>query len=371
MEELFLSRQRQMQSLLQDTIYDLIVFNPSPTLFYLTGLSFHLMERPIIFLFPKTTDPIIFLPELELAKIGHLNFHLNVVTYGENPATWNSEFAKTLNYLNKKENLIIGIEASHLRFLEFQFLQSNFPSLELKPADDLIAEIRLRKDDIEKEYIKQAIQIAEIGLENTLPFIKPGITEREIASELVIQLISHGSDPQLPFFPIVASGENSANPHAEPSHRKIQSGDVLVIDWGARYHGYISDLTRTFVIGKSNPEINQVYNVVKKANEIGCQFVKPEIQCGEVDTIVRDYITQQGFGDYFTHRTGHGIGLETHEEPYIRSDNSNVLKPRMTFTIEPGVYLPNKFGVRIEDNVYVTENNSEILSKFPRELTIL
>jgi len=371
MENIFLNRQSKFRSLLQATSFDLAVLNPSPTLVYLTGLEFHLMERPILFLFSKTNPPILFLPELENTKVKQLPYPLTVITYGEDPSTWIEEFRKSRNALDNPTISLIGVEETHLRFLEYEFLHAVFPSSEIRSCQSLISELRIRKDGVEKGWISQAIRIAEEGLTNTLPTIKPGITEQELANELVIHLIRCGSDPQLPFFPIIASGENSANPHAIPTERKIQAGDVIVIDWGARYHGYISDLTRTFVIGKAPQEFEIIYKIVKNANQIGSQSVMPGIQAGEIDRLVRNQIEQSGFGDYFTHRTGHGIGLETHEEPYIRADNKQILQPGMTFTIEPGIYLPRKFGVRIEDNVYVSDTGSEILSTLSRDLITL
>lgn len=371
MENIFLNRQSRFRALLQTSPFDLIVLNPGPTLVYLTGLEFHLMERPILFLFPKTSAPIIIMPELETTKVKYLPYPLTVITYGEDPGIWLEEIQKCRHSLKNTTISLIGVEETQFRFLELKFIQSVFPSNEIRPCQNLIAELRIRKDEVEKEWISQAIHIAEEGLTNTLPTIKPGITERELAGELVVQLIRAGSDPQLPFFPIIASGENSANPHATPTERKIQVGDPIVIDWGARYHGYISDLTRTFILGKVNHEFENIYQIVKNANKVGSQSVVPGKQAGEIDRTVRDLIVNSGFGEYFTHRTGHGIGLETHEEPYIRSDNEQILQPGMTFTIEPGIYLPQKFGVRIEDNVYVSENGVEILSTLSRDLVIL
>ena len=371
MDNKFVQHQNHLLSLLQETDFDLIALNPSPTLFYLSGLDFHLMERPILFLFSKYTSPIIFLPELETGKINPSDNSLQVISYGEDPASWLGQFQKCLNFLDKAALSKIGVEPTSLRFLEFEFLQATFPSSEFCSCQILSSALRMNKDEEERKNILKAVKIAEEGLTHTLPFIKPGVTEREIANELVVQLIQAGADPQMPFNPIIASGENSANPHAVPTDRKIQTDDVLVIDWGAKYHGYISDLTRTFAIGKIKPDLERIYAVVKRANEIGRQYVSPNISAGDIDQAVRDSINQAGLGKHFFHRTGHGIGLETHEEPYIRMDNQMILQPGMTFTIEPGVYLENNFGVRIEDNVIVTKSGGETLSNFSRNLMIL
>jgi Xaa-Pro dipeptidase len=194
------------------------------------------------------------------------------------------------------------------------------------------------------------------------------MTERELASELVLQLLRQGSDPDLPFFPIVASGPNSANPHAHPTDRRIQEGDLLIVDWGASSGGYFSDITRTFAIGAVAPEFARIAEVVLEANAAARMAAKPESSAAEVDHTARSVITDAGYGEYFIHRTGHGLGLESHEHPYIRSDNPQLLKPGMTFTIEPGIYLTGTAGVRIEDDVVVTPDGSKSLVNLPREL---
>jgi Xaa-Pro dipeptidase len=201
--------------------------------------------------------------------------------------------------------------------------------------------------------------------------VRPGISERAIASELTLQLLRHGSDSEFPFAPIVSGGPNSANPHASPSERPLQTGDLLVIDWGAIYNGYISDLTRTFAIGQVDEEYRRIHEIVQQANGAGRQAGGPGVPCEVVDQAARRVIEQAGYGVYFTHRTGHGIGMEGHEHPYIRAGNTDALRPGMTYTVEPGIYLPGRNGVRIEDNMLVTEAGVETLSDLPRELITL
>jgi Xaa-Pro dipeptidase len=202
----------------------------------------------------------------------------------------------------------------------------------------------------------------------TLPLIQIGMTERQLAAELSLQLLRHGSDPELAFSPIVASGPNSANPHAFPTDRRLSPGDVLIIDWGASVGGYISDLTRTFSLGEPDPELVTIAQVVAEANTAARALAAPGVTTGQVDHAARSIIDGAGFGEYFIHRTGHGIGLDGHEEPYIRSGNLLPLTPGMTFTIEPGIYLPGRGGVRIEDDMVITADSCESLSDLPREL---
>jgi Xaa-Pro dipeptidase len=187
----------------------------------------------------------------------------------------------------------------------------------------------------------------------------------------VSQLLHHGSDPHLPFFPIVAFGPNTANPHAVPTDRELKIGDLVLIDWGANWGGYFSDITRTFAMGDVNPELEQIANFVLKANEAGRSKIRDGVSAKSVDQATREIIINAGYGDYFIHRTGHGLGRETHEEPYISQYEETILEPGMTFTIEPGIYLPNRGGVRIEDDIVVTKDGCISLTKLPRELSQL
>jgi Xaa-Pro dipeptidase len=197
------------------------------------------------------------------------------------------------------------------------------------------------------------------------------MTEKELAADLVTQLLKYGSEPELPFSPIVSGGPNSANPHASPTERKLQSGDLLVIDYGATVDGYISDITRTFAVGEVDAEYEKIHKIVQQANAAGRAAGKPGVPCAEVDKAARDVIEETGYGEYFTHRTGHGIGMEPHEEPYMRGDNMQLLEPGMAYTVEPGIYLPGRNGVRVEDNIVVTEDGSESLSDLLREMRVV
>ena len=219
--------------------------------------------------------------------------------------------------------------------------------------------------------MRRAASIAQDGLTNTLPLIRLGMTERELASELVLQLMRAGSQGSIPFAPIVASGPNSALPHATPGDRRLQAGDALLFDWGAQVDGYVSDITRTFAFGEADSTLSSIHEHVLQANSSARRAVKPGISCAEVDAVARQVIADAGYAEQFIHRTGHGIGLEGHEHPYISAGNAEELAPGMTFTIEPGIYLPGQCGVRIEDDVVVTENGCESLTDMPRELEVL
>lgn len=355
---------------LQQAGLDGLALNPSPTLSYLTGLPFHLNERPTVLLIVPPAQPVLVLPELESAKLASSNIPLRSFTYGDNPSDWQTAFDQAAQAL-ALEHKTIAIEPNWMRVLELRFLEKSAPSAHFANGEALFSSLRIQKDADEIDAMRVAVHIAQDALLDTLPMVKAGVTEQTVAAELTAQLLRHGSEPQMPFFPIVSGGPNSANPHASPSLRPLQTGDLLVIDWGASYRGYISDLTRTFAIGPVEDEFRHIHAVTLQANAAGRVAGRPGAAAGSVDHAARQVIDAAGYGPYFFHRVGHGIGMEGHEPPYMFGENKLVLAPGMTYTVEPGIYLPERGGVRIEDNILVTADGCETLSDLPRDLITL
>lgn len=366
--EFLLERQQKLSAAMRTAGLDAIALNPGPSLTYLTGLHFHLSERPVVGLFAPDKAARLVLPELETAKLAGLAFDLDAFTYGEDPQTWPQRFAAALSGTGIAR---IGVEDGSMRLLEYRLLQQALPAASLIDASGTIAELRMYKDEIEIAAMQKAAEIAETALQALLPQIRIGMTELEISGRLLIEILRAGSLGELPFQPIVSTGPNGANPHASPSSRPLQAGDLLVIDFGASHQGYFSDITRTFAVGNFSKDQKTVYDTVLAANQAAHALAKPGISCGSVDQAARHVIEQAGFGQYFIHRTGHGLGLQGHEPPYIRAGNPMLLETGMTFTIEPGIYLPEQFGVRIEDDVVVTPNGLRSLTTFPRELQVI
>jgi len=264
---------------------DVLALVPGPNLFYLTGLSFHLSERPVVALFPVGGTPAIVLPALEAAKVAHATVGLEPFPYtdedGHTPAFQRACAALEL------ADCIVGVEALQMRLLEVRLLERYAPGCRLVPAEEPLAELRIRKDERELEQMRRAVAVTEAALRMTMRQVRAGMTEREIASLLTVELLRAG------------------------------------------------------------------------------------VPAGGVDRAARAVIEEAGYGEYFIHRTGHGLGLEVHEPPYIVAGNERLLEPGMTFTVEPGVYLPGRGGVRIEDDVLVTSDGAESLTAFPRELVSL
>jgi Xaa-Pro dipeptidase len=359
------SRLEKLQQGLRKSGLDALALNPGASLTYLTGLQFHLMERPVVLLLAADAAPVIVLPELELLKLADLSYELKAFSYGEDPAGWQAVFRQAVSSLGVDRGRI-GVEPRALRLLEYSLIHTAAPEAEYPDATDAVGELRLHKEPGEVAAMRKAVAAAELALQATLPQIKIGRTELEIAEELTAQLLHNGSQPELPFAPVVSGGPNSANPHATPSRRPLQTGDLLVVDWGATVDGYISDLTRTFPVGEVDPLLVKIHRVVQEANAAGRGAAKPGAPCAAVDQAARSVIERAGYGANFTHRTGHGIGLEAHEEPYLRSDNQSRMEPGMTFTVEPGIYLPGRAGVRIEDDVIITDQGADCLSSIER-----
>lgn len=348
---------------------DVVVLNPGPTLPYMTNLHFHISERPVVACFSPGYTPTLVCPELEKLKLQHAPFELETYTYSESLESWQTAFTAATDHV--RSGAKVGVEDRCLRVLELRFLERALPGATFVSAEDVVAELRMRKDSAEVDTMTRAVEVAEQALSDTLPFVRPGVTEREINARLIQALLQGGSGGELPFQPIIAFGPNSANPHAVPTDYAAQEGDLILFDWGANVDGYFSDLTRTFALGEPADELRTIYKTVQKANEAGRAAGGPGVPAGDVDKATRDVIENAGYGRYFVHRTGHGLGLEVHEDPYIRSDNQQLLAPGMTYTVEPGIYLAGKGGVRIEDDMLITPDGCRSLSTFPRDLTIL
>jgi len=307
---------------------DALALVPGPNLLYLTGMSFSLSERPIVALLPVDGRPSI-VAALELADAR------------------------------------VGVEFLGMRLLEARTIQRFAPSVELIPGDGLFAQLRIAKTAEELDAMRRAVRVAEEAFLAWVPMLQSGMTEREAAGFLVGALLSGGAERPA-FDPIVAGGPRGSLPHAVPGDRVFQPGDWIVVDWGAVVGGYCSDLTRVVVVGEPVGEMRKIHEIVLAANKAGRAAVAPGREAQEVDAAARAVIGAAGYGPQFFHRTGHGLGLQVHEPPYIVSGNQRLLAPGMTFTVEPGIYLPGVGGVRIEDDVVVTSSGGESLTTLSR-----
>ena len=233
------------------------------------------------------------------------------------------------------------------------------------PCD--LTSLRAVKEPYELKATRKASNIADRAFADLLPYIKPGVTEKELAARLESNMLLLGSEEKS-FTTIVASGRRSAMPHGTASPKVIEAGDFVTFDFGAVWEGYHSDITRTVVVGKASQAQKDFYNLILEGQKLGVSLVKAGVSRREVDFAVRNYFARYHVSQYFTHSLGHGTGLEIHEQPVLSPKSTGVLEENMIVTVEPGLYIEGKFGVRIEDSVAVTANGCEILTKTPKEL---
>jgi Xaa-Pro dipeptidase len=358
-------RARQ-QALLRASELPFVALVPGANMIYFTGWHFHLSERPTI-AFISAEGCHIIVPELEATKLDGASFPVQTFVWNDTDG-YQDAFAQAVQTLGLQTGNF-GVDGQTMRVFEWLALQTAGAQVEqVRDMGKQLLLARARKTPAEVEAIQEAINISERALKDTLKQVQVGMTEREIAGLLNDALSAHGSEGNA-FGALVLIGEKSALPHGNTGERVLQEGDTLLIDFGGMKHGYPADITRTFFWGEGSEELKKIHAIVARANEAARAIAAPGVPCGEVDHAARQVIEEAGYGEYFTHRTGHGLGLEVHELPQIASGVEDVLEVGMVFTIEPGIYLPNVGGVRIEDDMLITEDGARSLTSFPRGAT--
>lgn len=372
-QRVYASRIQALQELQKAQGLDCVALVPGANLRYFTGLAGHLSERPLVAFFPAAGQPAVALPVLEVpgARV-LLPDDVQLLAYSDEEGH-EQVFHQVVEALGlDPDGISLGVEYLGMRLLEARRIEQAFRGCRLFATEPWLPALRMRKDEAEIALMRRAVEIAEAAMEHLLRegAIREGRTELQVASDLRVAMLRAGGQEEA-FAPIVVAGPNSASPHAGPSERPLAQGDLVTIDWGTSYQGYRSDITRTFVLGEPSAEIERMYDAVLAANQSGRLTARAGVPAQEVDRAARRAITLAGYGPHFLHRTGHGLGLETHEPPYIVEGEFEILKPGMTFTVEPGVYVPGLGGVRIEDDVLITPDARETLTTMPRELTRL
>lgn len=282
----------------------------------------------------------------------------------------NSIIEEIANQLNELEVNKLGFEKTYVSFGQYEEYKANFTEKELIPISGIIENLRLIKDEQEIKILKEAAKIADAAFDHIITYIKPGLTELDVANELEFFMRKQGAASSS-FDIIVASGIRSALPHGVASGKVIKKGELVTLDFGAYYKGYCSDITRTVAIGKPSAELEKIYQTVLEAQLRGMDGIKPGLTGKQADALTRDYITEQGYGEYFGHSTGHGLGMEVHEGPGLSMKSDTVLQPGMVVTVEPGIYISGVGGTRIEDDTVITENGNETLTYSTKELLII
>lgn len=289
--------------------------------------------------------------------------------------------ARIIHYKKKMEGIFslfsdlklkgIGFESPALPFSAYRFLTERLAGeAKLFPLEDELKNLRAIKDAHELTLIRRAIDISSNAFSQATVMLREGVVEREVALEMEF-LMKRGGADAIGFDIIIASGKRSALPHGKASGKRIEKGDLILIDFGSGFQGYHSDQTRTVVCRPPSREQKKIYQIVQEAHDRAIEKVRPGIPIAEVDGAARNHIQNQGYGEYFGHGTGHGIGLAVHEDPAVNTESKGLLQEGMVFTVEPGIYLPDRGGVRIEDMVLVTAHGAEALTYLPRELKMI
>ncbi|EMF0500006.1 TPA: M24 family metallopeptidase [Enterococcus hirae] len=278
-------------------------------------------------------------------------------------------FEEVADLVQKEGLRELGFEETTVSFLEYSVLEEIIDA-QLIPISGMIEELREIKDEEEIAIIEKACSIADLAYDHILKMIQPGMTEIEVANQLDFYMRSLGASG-VSFETIVASGLRSAMPHGVASKKIIEQGDLITIDFGCYYEGYVSDMTRTFAIGDPGEQLKEIYQIVLEAQLAVLEVAKPGVTGKQLDAVARDYITKHGYGEAFGHSTGHGIGLEIHEGPNVSVRAEKQFVPGNIITDEPGIYLPGIGGVRIEDDLLITSDGNRVLTHSPKELIIL
>ncbi len=281
---------------------------------------------------------------------------------------YNGSYIAEINKLiGNDKKTVLAFEDSYVTYRDYKQYKDNLNVRDMIPLGTSFEELRRVKDESEMQLIRQAVKIADDAFVHILDYIKPGIAEVEIAAEMEYFMKKEGASGAS-FDTIVASGMRSSMPHGVASEKKLETGDVVTMDYGALYKGYCSDITRTVFLGKPKAELKKIYQIVLDAQMKGIEAVKQGIKSKDVDKIARDHIAEAGYGNYFGHGLGHGVGLEIHEDPTLSPRGEITLQDGMIVTVEPGIYVPGLGGVRIEDMLVVRGQNAEDLTKAKKDL---
>ena len=346
-----------------------VVLTSSTNLRYLTSLAYHSGERLALAVVPREGEAGFVLPAMEAERVrvaSTVPFRLYPWSDAEPAEGALRRCVDELGLRGKR----LAIENLSMRVFELRALEGAAGGATLVDAAPLFNALRVVKDETELAAMREAAGLIDASLTALLPRIRPGMTEREVASAWVREILNTGSEG-VAFECIVASGANGAFPHHTTGSRKLERGDLVILDGGCRHEGYASDITRTVAIGNPSEELRRIYEVVKQANAAGCAAARPGATGRSIDAAARKVITDAGYGPQFLHRTGHGLGLDVHEAPYIAADQEGVLPVGCVFTVEPGIYVQGLGGVRIEDDVVLTAGGHEVLTRSARELVVL
>lgn len=359
--DVYADRFRRVSLFMEQNGCDALIVTATPNVFYFTGKWIDPHERLLAVLIRLGKDPVVFAPSLHTGDFDSNQMECVYLNDGED------NIGILAQYLNDTGTVSIDNTWQSANLLA---LMGKKPNLQFVASDNVLVPLRTIKDAQEIEYIRKSGQLADRVMAGIIAQVRPGITEMEIVEELKSLWKKEGIH-ELSFSPGIGRGPNGASPHHSPGNEQVQHGDMLIIDMGGIYNHYCSDMTRTIGIGEVSDKQREVYQLVRQANEAAQKAVKPGVRFMDIDLTARQIIEDGGYGPLFTHRTGHGLGIEIHEAPYVHKANEQIIEPGMVFSIEPGIYIPGEYGVRIEDIVIATEDGCESVNLATKDLIIV
>jgi Xaa-Pro aminopeptidase len=360
----YAARRQKVRATMAQQGVDLLAVAPGQNMYYLLGFFPHPDERPTyLFLTPEREGFLC--PELNAGQVkSRVDVPMERWADETGPAAALARIGETLGFAGVKRVMVDDVMRADFVLL----LLGKLPAAKAEVAAGLLGWLRMQKDAAEIDLIQRNAELADRAMEAAWRELRPGMTERQVADLVVASFTQDGVEGV--DFAIIGSGPNGAFPHHDTGDRVLQTGDAVVMDIGAKKWAYHSDITRMAFLGEPTAEYLKVHQIVDEAVRAAAAAVKPGVPASVVDKAARAVITAAGYGEYFTHRTGHGLGLDGHEPPYMTSGNELVLEEGMVFSIEPGIYLPGKFGVRLEEIVTVTAQGARIFSRLPRDLFV-
>lgn len=343
---------------------DYVMVQSRPNVFYLTGFDADPHERLLGVVIPKEGNPVLICPQMEINQISKLFNPEWIIGYSDSEDPW----SKLFNSLNPAA-LVVALE-ENIPWSRFTSWQSSYPESRFVTCDHLLNAMRLTKSEDEITIMKEAAALADKGIQAGVDALKEGVTEMEVIAQIEYTLKKEGVR-EMSFSTMALFGEKCGDPHGNPGTRALRKGDAVLFDLGVEWKGYTSDMTRTVFFEEVSDEQRAIYYTVLNAHLKAVAICKPGTLIQTLDQTARKEIEEAGYGTYFPHRIGHGIGIQVHEFPSLNDQNQNALTPGMTFTIEPGIYIPNTAGVRIEDEILITEDGCVSLNTFPKDLQVV
>lgn len=362
-----MNKLNQLQNYLKTNQYDAAFITTPDNVFYFSNFKSDPHERLLGVMVFKEAEPFLICPKMEVPDAISSGWSFEAIGHEDTDNPWEI----LVNAIQARNVSIstLAIEKSHLTVERLEALQQFYPQANFVRLDDKINEMRVIKDDLEIEKMRKAAQLADYAIEVGCKNLTEGTTEMTVLNAIESAILEKGY--KMSFETMVLFGKKSASPHGTPGDATLQKGDMVLFDLGVLYDGYCSDITRTVAFGEPTEAQKEIYNAVRQANENAIASVKPGVRAMDLDKIARDTITEAGYGEYFTHRLGHGLGISVHEFPSVTGTNDLELSSGMVFTIEPGIYKADVTGVRIEDDVVVTKDGVEVLTKFTKELLVI